>query len=356
MLFYILTEPGLSLLDSLLDIPPFHSWIQFFTWSKEHGPLYQLIQPMAAVLLSDNLRLLFLPYNDLWRRGRKLMHTLTMSSSSLPVLKDLIDQPQEYERVFERKMIVTVEEDVLKRIPRVVHTMARVASPGAYLVDTPPSLMNTSEFLSPFKKNAKKLHAEVDLYRGLQNHEKSGLSNDEGAYLVGTLFEAVSGTTAAAMMSFLLAMEVDSAVAEDRLPSFENIERLPRARAAVKETLRLGRTSMSTNRPPTDPEDFIPERWLDSKWPTFGEPLDIYPNLQHYSAFDFGRKICPGQNIAERSLNILVARIAWSCDVRGVDDWDYDGYRNTTVFNVRPERFQLRLNTRKGREDYQRSV
>jgi hypothetical protein len=38
-------------------------------------------------------------------------------------------------------MVVTGEEDYVKRIINVVHTVERVASPGEYLVDTLPSLM-----------------------------------------------------------------------------------------------------------------------------------------------------------------------------------------------------------------------
>jgi cytochrome P450 len=65
-----------------------------------------------------------------------------------------------------------------------------------------------------------------------------------------------------------------------------------------------------------DPESFIPERWLSPKYATYKEPLSTYPNLQSFSAFGHGRRICPGLNIAERSLHLLVARIAWACDIR----------------------------------------
>lgn len=62
-----------------------------------------------------------------------------------------------------------------------------------------------------------------------------------------------------------------------------------------------------------EPEKFLPERWLSPKYPTYREPLTTYPNLQGFSAFGFGRRICPGLNIADRSINILTARIAWAC-------------------------------------------
>ena len=76
--------------------------------------------------------------------------------------------------------------------------------------------------------------------------EKWGFSDDEGAYVVGTLFEAGARTTAAAMTSFMLAMvlypsslhdlqrEVDTVVGSGRLPTFEDIPNLPTVRAVVK--------------------------------------------------------------------------------------------------------------------------
>ncbi|KAE8454276.1 hypothetical protein EG329_005201 [Mollisiaceae sp. DMI_Dod_QoI] len=472
---------GLPLLGSMLDIPPQHSWLKFFSWSRQYGPLYQISiagkphiilssekiandllrergtlyssreqLPMAAVLLSDNLRPLFLPYNALWRRGRKLMHYLTMSSAatsyqpiqeqeSLRVLRDLIREPDEYERWFERyaaglmmrlifgKWVKTGNESDVRRVLGVVHTVERVASPGAYLVDVLPALMRVPSWMpgAGWKREGMRLHAEeLDLFRGLQDdvrkemasgskkrdgekenfteiflsgQEKWGLSDDEGAYVVGTLFEAGAGTTAAAMMSFMLAMalhpsalralqnEIDKVVGGDRLPTFEDISNLPRVRATVKETLRwrpvtaggvphqlvkddvyeldgkkyflkagsnIHANQWAIHRDESlypDPESFIPERWLDSKYPTYKEPLDIYPNLQNFSAFGFGRRICPGMNIAERSLHILVARIAWGCEIEKMDGWKYGEYEYTAGFNVQPLKFPFKLRAREGR-------
>lgn len=67
------------------------------------------------------------------------------------------------------------------------------------------------------------------------------------------------------------------------------------------------------------PEEFIPERWLDPEWKaTFREPLTQYPNLQNYSAFGFGRRICPG-----------VLRISLACAA------NVHVRTNTTVFQAR---------------------
>jgi cytochrome P450 len=67
---------------------------------------------------------------------------------------------------------------------------------------------------------------------------------------MGTLFEAGSGTTAVAMMSFCLAMchypewmkeiqkEVDEAVSGDRMPDFDDMSALPTVRTVAKDVLR----------------------------------------------------------------------------------------------------------------------
>jgi hypothetical protein len=96
-----------------LDIPPYHSWLKCKAWADQCGPIFELDIaggnhvvvstekvanvlmcergtlyssheqfPMAAQLLSDNLRRLFLSYGELWRNGRHLMYHLTMSSAA----------------------------------------------------------------------------------------------------------------------------------------------------------------------------------------------------------------------------------------------------------------------------------
>ena len=373
------------------------------------------------------------------------MHHLTMSSAtasyapvqieeSIRMLRDLIHKPESYEKWLERyaaglmlrigfgKRLVTGEESYVKRILKTVHTVERVASPGAYLVDTLPRLMWLPDWIAPFKREGKALHAEeLDLFRGLQEdvrqemekgelkeenftskflseREKWGLSDDEGAYVIGTLFEAGAGTTAAAMMSWILAMvlhpsellalqkEIDDVVGNDRLPHFDDIPYLPRVRASVKETLRwrpvtaggvphqltqddvyevdgkkyflragsnVHANQWAIHRDPAlypSAEEFLPERWIEPKYPTFKEPLSTYPNIQGFSSFGFGRRICPGLNIAERSLYLLVSRIAWACDIQAKAGFKYGEYDYTKGFNVQPNWFPFELKARKGRE------
>jgi hypothetical protein len=158
---------------------------------------------MATQLLSDNLRPVFLPYNELWRSGRKLMHYLTMPTAaaayepvqideSTRMLLDLISKPKEYERWLERysaglimrlafsKVVATGEEPDVRRILKVVHTVERVASPGAYLVDVLPILMYLPKFLAPFKQEGERLHQEeLSLFRGLQDQVRQAMSEGQ---------------------------------------------------------------------------------------------------------------------------------------------------------------------------------
>jgi hypothetical protein len=223
------------------------------------------------------------------------MHHLTMtqmansyqpmqSLESKKLLYDLLQSPQNYDRHFERyssglifrigygKTVDTGDEPYVRRILETTHTVERVASPGAYLVDTIPLLKYLPDFLAPFKREAEILHhkeltlfrtllldVQKDMERGVapecfsrtffENADDYGLSIDEAAYVIGTLFEAGSGTTAAAMMSFCLCMclhpewqekgqkEVDS-VCADAMPEFEDLPRLPTVRAIIKEVTR----------------------------------------------------------------------------------------------------------------------
>lgn len=224
------------------------------------------------------------------------MHTVTMhaaASSYRPVqiyeserlLYDLVKTPTKYESAFERyagavvmrvgygKTIETSDDPDVRNALRVTHTVERVASPGAYLVDTFPVLMYLPTWLASFKREAERLHTfEITLFRQLlsevrekmktktapkcfmrtflERQDEFGLSDDEGAYVIGTLFEAGSGTTAAAMMSFVLAMchhpewqkrmqqEVDRVVGDARMPVFDDMPALPTVRAVAKEVLR----------------------------------------------------------------------------------------------------------------------
>lgn len=225
---------------------------------RERGNLYSDRPPipMAAGLLSNNLRPVFLPYGEPWRAFRKFAHAVAMPSVAAtyePVqyeeanrlVHDLLQDPTQYHTFISRYTasiimrlnfgitLHTGHEPVVRRIQAVNHNLERIASPGSYLVDTFPILLKLPTFLAPFKREGHRLHAEESsLFTSLVNsvHQRS-LTNDptttntmthtwlltadkhrpamtdpHAHYVLGIIFEAAAGTTSAALQSFLLAM------------------------------------------------------------------------------------------------------------------------------------------------------
>jgi hypothetical protein len=351
----------------------------------------------------------------------------TQLLESARLIHTLIDSPSNYEEITElyassvvlrltyAKSIKTGKEEFFRRVRVNAHNLERVASPGAYLVDSFPSLMYLPKFLAPFKREAERMHAdELDLFRSFlggamgekdtapcysrtwaDTKDQYDLSFDQAAFVMGQLFEAGSVTTSAAMQSYILALihypqwqeriqaEVDTVVGESRMPTFDDVPNLPTVRAAVKESMRwrpvtagglphrltkddvydgfflpegtnVHPNQWAIHREPAlypDGETFNPDRWLDPKFPTYKEPLTIYPNLTNFSAFGFGRRICPGIALAERSLNIFAARLAWACHIskkRGVDGEEIEvpSYDYRAGFSTQPNNFPFDLRVR----------
>ena len=206
------------------------------------------------------------------------------SFESLRAVRDLIAEPENYEHWFERytaavifrigygQRVMTGNEPYVQRILQVGRNLEKVAAPGAYLVDTFKWLRHLPELMAPFKKEGREMHqAEVSIFsqliddvrRDLKNgtapesftktyleeNEFFGLSDDEGMYVIGTLFAAALHTTTSALASFCQAMvlhpewqreaqdEIDDQL-QGRMPEFEDMPKLPTLRAVLKETLR----------------------------------------------------------------------------------------------------------------------
>jgi cytochrome P450 len=182
----------------------------------------------------------------------------------------------------------------------------------------------------------------------LENVNDHQLSVDEMSFLAGTIFEAASDTSADAILVMIMAaacfpdaqvrvqQELDSVVEMDRLPSWNDWDALPQLHAFISEALRwrpvtpLGFAHRSTrdviwrgyyipagatvmgnqwaiSRDPDafpDPEKFDPQRWLDRDGKLRSD-VESFP-------FGFGRRVCPGQHLATRSLYIALAFLLWS--------------------------------------------
>jgi hypothetical protein len=57
-----------------------------------------------------------------------------------------------------------------------------------------------------------------------------------------------------------------------------------------------------------DPDDFVPDRWLEED----GKTLKALPA----AAFGYGRRTCPGRYFARNAIWIVVAQLLWLFDIK----------------------------------------
>jgi cytochrome P450 len=190
------------------------------------------------------------------------------------------------------------------------------------------------------------------------DYEKQGISELQAAFLAGSMIEAGSETTSAALNTAVLylsanpdvrqraADEIRAVTSSSRSPTFEDESRLPYIRAIVKETLRLRPvtnigTPHYTTAPITFKDIYIPAKSVVclQQYPMhydanlFEHPRRFNPERYlnhphgsgHYAAgpaasrdhwaFGAGRRICSGVHLAENSMFIVLAKLLWAFDI-----------------------------------------
>ncbi|KAH9834644.1 cytochrome P450 monooxygenase [Rhodofomes roseus] len=173
--------------------------------------------------------------------------------------------------------------------------------------------------------------------------------------VAGTIYVGASETTLTVLLTFVLEMvlhpgvlqrvqdELDSVVGDSRLPDFEDRSSLPyfeicpagpiglphytteedvyRGYYIPKDTIVIANIWAMTRDPQyyDDPEEFRPERYLDDSNNTC-KPAELQDPQE--LVFGFGRRICPGQHLADRNIWIVLARMAATMDIRKSRDRD----------------------------------
>ncbi|RMI99736.1 hypothetical protein CDV36_016003 [Fusarium kuroshium] len=209
------------------------------------------------------------------------------------------------------------------------------------------------------------------LTRIFSNMDKTGVSKSEAAYIALKLVTAASDTSRISTWVFFELMTMNPHVQEkarklidevvgDRLPVWEDLERIPYVRYLMKETWRMRppvgnglghRTKIDINyngyvipanstirpniwaigRDPErhpDPDVFRPERWAGdiSTSQESGNYADS--TKRDHFAFGVGRRFCPGVQVADRSFAVAIMRFLWSFEI---------GIRPGTKLPVNPD-------------------
>lgn len=259
------------------------------------------------------------------------------------------------------KRVVDDNDPDLQAIDELTNIIIECTAPGTWAVESFPVLHHLPRPFARWKQVGGELHQRMaELFQGnaasalerpvwnwtKQCHSSSDESHRQLAYLLGEIFEAGSHTTSGALEVAVLACvtypkvaslaqkELDQVCGVLRLPGFEDFSSLPYTTAFAREVLRwrsilpvgiahavtqddtymgyqipkgativANQLSMDSDGDVfEEPQTFCPDRWLQN------------PNLPT-AAFGFGKRTCPGQNLAWNSLLLCIARLLWAFDV-----------------------------------------
>ncbi|KAI0302277.1 cytochrome P450 [Russula brevipes] len=357
---------------------------------------------VAHEILSGGLFTASMRYGDLWRRTRRAAHevlTKAMVRDYRPIFRKeasllasaMIKDPDSLERHIQRSsasgtMAIlydypTLENEndkIITQIHAFFDRLSAAAIPGAHLVELLPWMIHIPERFARWKREGMGHYKrDTAMFTGLmdavindiakgserpsvcssliKNSDRSGLSNHEIAWLLGTLFAGGAETTATTLSWWILAMitnpdiqlraqdELDAIVGRSRTPTFADAPSLPYIQALVKETLRwrpaapLGVPHSTTeddwyegmfipkgticisniwqcHHDPAsygdDAESFKPERFLDGNGGLIPGPVETRDD--GHSTFGFGRRICVGKHSANDTLFISMATVLWA--------------------------------------------
>ncbi|KAH8102961.1 cytochrome P450 [Cristinia sonorae] len=214
----------------------------------------------------------------------------------------------------------------------------------------------------------------------LLDHQRDfELSDEDTAYLGGSMFGAGSDTTASGLGLVTMAAAcypqeqgkiqaaIDAVVGRDRVPRLEDLQSLPLVSAFAAEAHRwrpilpmglnhramkdvvwngyvipagaaISGVSWSIMRDPSifpDPEEFRPSRWLT-------DDGNMRDDLKHFD-FGFGRRVCPGVHVAERSLAITTALLLWAFDIVEDPSYPIDTFGLTDAPITHPLPFKVKF-------------
>ncbi|KAG2133748.1 cytochrome P450 [Suillus clintonianus] len=267
-----------------------------------------------------------------------------------------------------------------------------ILRPGFYLVDSIPLLRylpgyapelkdererTTRLYTDQLNRVKQQMQSDVDIGPSfakymLENESVYGLSEIEMAYLAGAFFGAGAATTAIAICTVLMAAarfpeeqakvqdELDAVIGRERAPTFADKQSLPRLEAFISEALRWrplapegfphrttqdviwenycipAGTTVTGNhwaisRDPEvypEPDAFKPQRWINDQG-------RLRSDLSFF-VFGFGRRVCPGQHLANRSVFINALLILWAFQLSldPTKPQDDMGFTNASIPNV----------------------
>ncbi|EXJ79919.1 hypothetical protein A1O3_08204 [Capronia epimyces CBS 606.96] len=358
-------------------------------------------------LLTGGEHMLLMPNGPKWRLQRKLfqkMLNLQVTRTYLPyvmlenkqMLVDLIQKPDDFIHHIKRysnSLITTMaygrrtpssdDPTLIRFLQGLEDFTTFMQSSTAALMDVYPVLRRLPAWMTPITKDASEhqkrtaafyvslwLETKAKLAQGtakpcfcvdlLLAQKQEGFTDQFGAYLAGAALEAGTDTTGGELCGFVKAMvlfpaaqhkaqaELDRVVGDNRLPTIDDLPRLPYLRACVKETLRWMPTAIMGAAPHAAKEDiqymgytipagamlinnvytihhdpgryahpheFDPDRYEGDLSTAAESAQNADVAKRDHFVFGAGRRLCAGIHLAEQSIFLAISRMLWTFDI-----------------------------------------
>ncbi|RSL76734.1 hypothetical protein CEP51_009678 [Fusarium floridanum] len=377
-------------------------------WAKQYGPIISLklgtqdmivissdnvvrdlIDKRSAIYsgrmdvfireFGDDLNILMRDNDELWRRQRKMYHlrlNVNVANRYIPyqefevtqLLHDIVHSPQDYEhhtRRFTTSLASTiiygwrttsVDLPYAKRLFEWIEGYA-VAAGRLQVMDWWPGLRvlfrNAPSWITG-------ISFCTDMIQNNSITSDDYLSDRQMAANAGHAFAGATDTTLNTTLGFIKAMmlypeiqalaqqEIDSVVGCDRMPGWEDWDRLPYMRCIMKETLRWMPSTIlggmphkvsktdhycdytipanagvminvwginSDEKRAKNPREFNPSRYEGDLLSTGESAALADASKRDHFTFGAGRRICPGLHVAERSVFIGFSRLLWAFNI-----------------------------------------
>lgn len=278
-----------------------------------------------------------------------------------PKLKALYDEVEVMSRVTGSSASAWLESyPVLRRLPDAVWPVVR-ATKAAGAAEKALFVGHWLDVKRAVQRGTARPCFGVDL---VHKQKEYRFSDDLAGYICGSLLEAGSDTTANTLLGFVQAMvlypgarrraqaELDRVVGPARLPTMDDWDALPFARACVKESLRWMPTAVlgiphaviqddtymgyripkgagvmwnvwgvnMDERRFARPREFRPERYLGDDQTSYEAATNGDASKRDHFVFGAGRRLCQGMHIADRSLFLAITRLLWAFDIEKTVD------------------------------------
>ncbi|KAG5807837.1 hypothetical protein H9Q74_007535 [Fusarium xylarioides] len=213
--------------------------------------------------------------------------------------------------------------------------------------------------------------------------QRKGLTDGEASenkWLAASLYAAGADTTVSAITTFFLAMtlfpevqkksqcEIDEVIGSERLPSLSDRQNLPYVNALVKEVLRWHPVGPMCLPHTTSQDDIIngylipkgamilPNIWQICHDPAhYHDPMAFKPERflgpdaetdPGHFVFGFGRRICPAQAMADKTLFLNMAQTLAVLDIRVKEGAEMPKAEFTSGVVSHPKPFETAIQAR----------